>query len=335
MLGFSKITTPFRLFYRMTSTLSKPTSLIIEQTNPLESSKNAIYSITTGTTSFHEFILNYPRGAYTGMRTLERNAIVEFDAHLRRLTNSLALLKWDHKDDHINQAMASFKDPIELKGKLVPLLKKGLESFYEQINTEHETKVSVMIAYSFQEQKPRFAAHFTRLDPILQDRVKVRLEHRSRSTPEVKDSRWVRERADLEENKPKDVNEIVLVDSEDKIYEGMASNFLAVRRDEYGQPVVMCAGLEHVLLGTILRLLVDICEKHHITFDWSFPKLQDAREGKWEGCFITSTSRLLLPVETIYCSPNEKIEFKEHSEIIEFLRQQIMQELASTAYKIL
>lgn len=168
MLGFSKITTPFRLFYRMTSTLSKPTSrmysiygnivtlltmyilVIIEQTNPLESNKNAIYSITTGTTSFHEFILNYPRGAYTGMRTLERNAIVEFDAHVKRLTNSLALLKWDHKDDHINQAMASFKDPIELKGKLVPLLKKGLESFYEQINTEHETKVSVMIAYSFQ-----------------------------------------------------------------------------------------------------------------------------------------------------------------------------------------
>lgn len=102
------------------------------------------------------------------------------------------------------------------------------------------------------------------------------------------------------------MNEIVLVDSEDRIYEGMASNFLAVRRDEYGQPVVMCAGLKHVLLGTILRLLVDICEKHHITIDWNFPRLQDAREGKWEGCFITSTSRLLLPVETIYCSPNEK-----------------------------
>lgn len=124
--------------------------VIIEQTNPLESSKNAIYNITTGMTSFHEFILNYPRGAYTGMRTLERNAIVEFDAHLKRLTNSLALLKWDHQDDHINQAMASFKDPIELKGKLVPLLKKGLESFYGKINTEYETKVSVMIAYSFQ-----------------------------------------------------------------------------------------------------------------------------------------------------------------------------------------
>lgn len=121
----------------------------------------------------------------------------------------------------------------------------------------------------------------------------------------MKDSEWVRERSDLEENKPKDVNEIILVDSQGRVYEGMASNFLAVKRVA-GEPVVFCAGLEHVLLGTILRLLIDICQKEGIRIQWEFPDLNEAKAGQWEGCFVTSTSRLLLPVETIYCGPDEK-----------------------------
>ena len=149
------------------------------------------------------------------------------------------------------------------------------------------------------------AAHFCHLGPVLQQRVKVQVSDRSRTNPVVKDSEWVRERSDLEENKPKDVNEIILVDSQGHVYEGMASNFLAVKRIE-GEPVVICAGLEHILLGTILRLLIDICQKEGIRIQWEFPDLKEAKEGRWEGCFVTSTSRLLLPVETIYCGQDEK-----------------------------
>lgn len=128
--------------------------------------------------------------------------------------------------------------------------------------------------------------------------------------PAVKDSQWVRDRASLEKNKGQEINEVVLVDDSENVYEGMASNFFAVRRrqqqqlDEDGVSksdyVIQCASLDHVLLGTIMKLVMALCEKEKIDIEWVFPRLQDARAGKWEGCFLTSTSRLLLPIETIY-----------------------------------
>jgi branched-subunit amino acid aminotransferase/4-amino-4-deoxychorismate lyase len=111
----------------------------------------------------------------------------------------------------------------------------------------------------------------------------------------VKDSTWVRERQALEKNKGRDINEVLLMDDEEQLYEGMASNFLAVSNS-----TVYCASLDHILLGTILKMVVDICKQNDIPFEWQFPRLEDAREGKWDGCFITSTSRLLLPIESIY-----------------------------------
>jgi branched-subunit amino acid aminotransferase/4-amino-4-deoxychorismate lyase len=91
------------------------------------------------------------------------------------------------------------------------------------------------------------------------------------------------------------------MDDHDQLYEGMASNFLAVMNN-----TVYCASLDHVLLGSILKIVVDICKKHDIAFKWEFPKLEDAKQGKWEGCFITSTSRLLLPIEAIYIGHHER-----------------------------
>lgn len=125
--------------------------------------------------------------------------------------------------------------------------------------------------------------------------MKVQVKKESRNQPEVKDSTWVRERQELEKNKGEDINEVILMDDEERLYEGMASNFLAVSNS-----TVYCASLDHILLGTILKMVMDICKKNKIPLEWQFPKLDDARDGKWEGCFITSTSRLLLPVETMY-----------------------------------
>lgn len=77
------------------------------------------------------------------------------------------------------------------------------------------------------------------------------------------------------------------MDDKEQLYEGIASNFLAVKTMN-DKPIVMCANLDHILLGSILKIVITICEKHNIEFEWTFPKLQDAKNGKWVGCFITS-----------------------------------------------
>lgn len=129
----------------------------------------------------------------------------------------------------------------------------------------------------------------------------------------------IRDRITLEKHKSPNANEVLLTDNAGHIYEGMASNFFAIVR-ENGSPILVTASTDHVLLGTIMKIVLHVCEKRSIPIKWSFPDLKDAIDGKWEGCFISSklvseqrneiyanillmthvgTSRLVLPIETI------------------------------------
>ncbi|KAI8053114.1 aminotransferase [Gilbertella persicaria] len=318
--------------------MSKYTS---QQVNPTEPDMaNVKYDIQPSNKTFNDFILSYPSGAYTGMRTVNRDAIVELKTHMQRMTNSISHIQFKgdtvQATEKAERELAPFKDSVEFEHKLMPLLKNGLEAYYEHIDetthTEHpyEAKVSIVLTYSFKKQQPCFAAHFAHLKSFpSHTRVKVEIERKARKSPEVKDSQWVRERQDLEKNKPRDVNEVILMDDADQLYEGMASNFLAVK-----DGTVYCASLDHILLGSILKIVIELCKKHNIPFQWEFPTLQDAKQGKWEGCFVTSTSRLLLPIETIYVN-HESIEFPKTSPIIEFLREHVAKEISNTACKVL
>ncbi|KAI9318938.1 aminotransferase [Dichotomocladium elegans] len=278
-------------------------AVVVEQLNPLATATEAKYAIRSAVPDFNEFVLSYPRGAYTGMRTVERSAVVEFDSHMKRIASSLSLLKFapegqEEEPDRITRQLAPFRDVASLRERLVPLLKAGLTAFKNE--ESDETKITVIVAYSFQTNQPCFAAHFSALWHPPQHRVKVLIETKVRTNPVVKDSRWVRERSVLEQKKGADINEVVLSDEDGNLYEGMSSNFFAVRIRDDGGPVVVCAGLEHVLLGTVMKIVMSVCGQQNIPIEWLFPRVHDIKAHKWEGCFITSTSRLLLPIETVY-----------------------------------
>jgi len=53
-----------------------------------------------------------------------------------------------------------------------------------------------------------------------------------------------------------------------------------------------------VLAGTVRRLLLEVCEREGIPVCMEPPVLADA--GAWEGALISSTSRLLLPIDELY-----------------------------------
>ncbi|CEP11063.1 hypothetical protein [Parasitella parasitica] len=331
-----------QLYQIQTTLLYVQYGLVVEHVNVEEDDPTKfLYQSKIGNCNFNEFILSYPSGAYTGMRTVNRDAIVELKTHMKRMTNSLSLIKFEGKTasqtEAADHALKSLRDPHGFEQKVIPLLKKGLSEYYKHVdtttNTGHpsETKVSLMATYSFETQQPYFAAHFAPLASIPpHKRVKVDIERKERKAPEVKDSKWVRERHVLEKNKPADVNEVLLMDGQQRLYEGMASNFLAVKKDG----TVLCAPLDHILLGSILKIVVSVCQKNNVPFKWEFPMLQDAKQGKWEGCFLTSTSRLLLPIETIHMEDGS-IEFKETSPLVESLRKQVANEIYQGAYKIL
>lgn len=73
--------------------------------------------------------------------------------------------------------------------------------------------------------------------------------------------------------------------------EGLSSNFFAVKDGK-----LFTAG-DGVLLGTVRDEIIKQCKAHGIEVHLHPPSIHDGHQ--WEGCMISSTSRLALPVDEL------------------------------------
>lgn len=71
----------------------------------------------------------------------------------------------------------------------------------------------------------------------------------------------------------------------------MTSNFFAIIDGE-----LWTAG-EGILLGTVREILLEQCKAHNVNVRLQAPSVDDI--DRWEGCMISSTSRLALPVDEL------------------------------------
>jgi branched-subunit amino acid aminotransferase/4-amino-4-deoxychorismate lyase len=136
-----------------------------------------------------------------------------------------------------------------------------------------------------------------------------------RSNAAAKDSAWVAARSALEAAKPRDCEEVLLVEGGGgggggggAVLEGTQTNFFAVVRGG----VLRTAGEDRVLAGTVRRLVLEVCAREGVPVVLEAPPLaglradgepgggkEEAEAEAWEACFLTSTSRLVLPVDEI------------------------------------
>ena len=86
-------------------------------------------------------------------------------------------------------------------------------------------------------------------------------------------------------------NEIILSDGEGMLYEGLSSNFFVIRSDGSLQT----APKDSVLVGTVMKKVLNVWKYSEIIF--KHPKIEEV--DTWKGAFITSTSRLILPIHCI------------------------------------
>ena len=144
------------------------------------------------------------------------------------------------------------------------------------------------------------ACHIAPLPPLPAPPVRVEVRGAPRANAAAKDSSWVAERAPLEElmraSAVGDINELLLATEGGALLEGSQTNFMALV-----DGAVHTAG-EGVLEGTVRRLLLEVCEREGIPVVLSPPTLPAA--DRWEGALISSTSRLLLPIDRLY-APRE------------------------------
>jgi len=79
------------------------------------------------------------------------------------------------------------------------------------------------------------------------------------------------------------------------VLEGLSSNFFSVL-----DGVIYTAGAG-VLLGSVRNVVISVCQQHGIPLKLEAPRIAD--RCRWQGAFITSTSRLVLPVHELILPP--------------------------------
>ncbi|KAL4458753.1 hypothetical protein ABPG75_013618 [Micractinium tetrahymenae] len=173
--------------------------------------------------------------------------------------------------------------------------------------------------------------HASPLPPRPAPPVRVVVRGAPRSNAAAKDSEWVRQRKAIEAGLPPDVNEAVLVGAGGALYEGLTSNFFAVvdgtiytagegvlagtkghggrgrRPCQAASPLPACLTKDvppcTAMRGQVREVTLEVARREGLPVVLEPPRLADL--PRWEGCFISSTSRLLLPVDEASVFPEE------------------------------
>ena len=245
--------------------------------------------------STQDFLLMGKRGAYTTARSVDTTAVFEFEAHVERLVKTATLMLESDEDDASDAGLAKFREGLSYD-VLRPLVEESMAAGmcrFREANPGQEMKVTLLMTWEPTSEGGKRDI-YTLVVP-LGDRptqpVKVQVNGKPRKNAMAKDSEWTRQRRALELQKPEDCNEVVLCDDSGLLFEGLQTNFYAVKGGR-----LQTAG-EGVLEGTVRKLLLEECEREGVEVDLSPPSLEEIDE--WQGCFISSTSRLLLPVSRV------------------------------------
>lgn len=275
-----------------------------------------------------------PRGAYTTARTVGKHGVFEFETHVKRTAASCASLigqdlsKFGGKLPNV-ATEEGLRPRLAASMQLATMaLRSQLKSFSSDAN---DVKLTCLILTNDVDIKQCCSSsgvlrgHIidnddsTSLDsrlesaPINDDHgqvllilhatllpsrrsppVKVQIAGAPRDNALAKDSEWVRARTSLEAAKGEDVEEVLLSVAEKgrvRVLEGTQTNVFALIGD-----VIYTAGGSDVLEGTVRRLVLEVCDKNNIPVIQEAPVL-GRHEKDWDGAFLTSTSRLVLPID--------------------------------------
>jgi branched-subunit amino acid aminotransferase/4-amino-4-deoxychorismate lyase len=263
-----------------------------------------------------EWLATLERGAYTTARTVGGNKVFELSFHLNRIVESLLLM---HETE--DRSKEEHERLERLKLQLVESMKEGVHGFQSVYGDHGELKITVLVTVA--NNIPQIRTHVMELGERARYPVKVMVTGHPRDNPEAKDSEWVRERKILENEKPDDYNEVILVGDDGALFEGLSSNFFALMNGS-----LYTAG-SGVLLGSVREAVLRVAESMNIPVVLEAPLLEDI--GKWEAAFISSTSRLLLPIDQLFvpdADPPQLYRF-EKTDLVKTLEDKVIQEVVA------
>ncbi|KAJ4458531.1 putative Aminotransferase; class IV [Paratrimastix pyriformis] len=255
-----------------------------------------------------QYLLAHERGAYTTCRTIAHTNILLLSTHITRLSQSICVIRSDLIGPESPPENRALFTPEALRAPVLHTIQLGLRAWFHALgkapastSTKTEDDIRIYILLSVEEQagtlRPvifTFMEPLTPLGPSLATTgciVEVPGAP-PRHHASAKDSGWVRDRLPLEQNKTPDAEEVLLQTEEGAITEGLSSNFFVVMRNGH-----LRTANEGVLSGTVRQIVLHACEHKKIPVDFRPPVLSERAD--WAEAFITSTSRLVMPVRLI------------------------------------
>jgi len=214
--------------------------------------------------------LRLPEGAYTTLRTYDRNRVIGLSAHLQRLIDSHAAL---NKDRPI--------DLMAIRTALCEIVQhESLTNARLRITTPFDGDQVFISIEPFEAYPAECHTHGVRC-------ATTRL---TREMPTAKQTNFIAPSRRAKAGRDPDIHELLLVDDAGRILEGITSNFFAMVDDE-----LRTAGggvLEGVTRRVVLTLAQTIVPINYTAITVNdLPRINEA--------FITSSSREVMPVVQI------------------------------------
>jgi 5,10-methenyltetrahydrofolate synthetase len=264
-------------------------------------------------------------GAYTTARTVGGSSnVLEFNFQVERLNETAALLSMSDQGTlpHLS------RDAV---AETIATAFQHFDAHFPEI--EGDRRVTLLLPKlqgdEIESPSSHLFCHVEQLPNIATPPIIVELRGKPRDNPLAKNIEWITERKHLEESRQEDVHEVVLSTiststststkskSEEPhsnsvsvasatIVEGTQTNVFVVTKDG----TVRTAG-EGVLAGTVRKLVMEECVRQNIPLDVTAGGDVTALND-WEEMFLTSTSRLVLPVDEVRVPQDSEVYTAAH-----------------------
>jgi len=230
------------------------------------------------------WLKNAPRGAYTTARTYGPRSVFEWGFHVERMATSIRAMS--------ASAPAAITDAQQLAPRMKQECAAAMRELFQRGLAPEHQRLTVLIAWGDQSQGDFDVYTFAEpLPPLPAPPIMVEVRGAPRVNPLAKDSEWVRARDPLLQLKAPNCEEIILAGEDGSLLEGASTNFYAVVGD-----TLYTAG-EGVLMGTVRKLVLEVCAREGVPVVLEPPNL--ANLSSWAGAMVSSTSRLLLPINEV------------------------------------
>lgn len=211
---------------------------------------------------------------------------------------------------------------------------KFLSEFQESERDSVEMKIALLVEklavpeQSVEELTDKAWVYISQKHSREEKSVEVQVRQLARDTPEIKSLDWIHKRHAAEEAIPPGVEECIIA-SGNELYEGLSSNFYVVK-----DGTVYLAPEGTILAGSIMKIVLDVCTELQIPLTRQCPSLEEVYN--WQACFITSTSRLVLPVHKISWQEDSQTKVAEFSSnsLVENIRNSVKQRVCDMSESI-